>query len=353
MRQFSDSELQALRKQQDPLADEAVKAIFADDKAKYFREIISQLTFNSDEPKGELLAEVERFFKETDQLPYWANRQKMKTAVAVFKKNIVQIMSLLGTLSLPYCYAAADGAQVLALSERVKKDTYNRLLETALFIFDLFAQNSLEKSGRALRSIQKVRLIHAAIRLHISEYGQWNEEWGKPVNQEDMLGTNLAFSLILLRGLKKIGCSISPKESEAWLHAWSVYGYLMGIEADLLPQNLKEAFVLEKNIRKRNFKASDAGRMLTSSLVEYFRHLPETAKFPRGYMPSYMRFVLGEKTADLLAIPKANWSGIFVQQFRLLNLFGISPNQEPLTRELIIQQLSYEPNFATPEKLGF
>lgn len=352
MQLYSNETLSALREQQDPLADKAIASLYKSKRGTQFREMIAQLNFNAQEPPKNTLADLDRLFTTTNQLPSWADPYQLKIATRFFKKNVVQIMSLLGTLSLPYCYAAADGAQVLFLSERIKKDTNNRLLETALFIFDLFDSNALKPDGRALRSIQKVRLIHAAIRYHVNRYPDWNSEWGKPVNQEDMLGTNLAFSLIILRGLKKIGCAVSLKESEAWLHAWRVYGSLMGVDDSLLPKNMKEAFLLEKAIRKRNFKASKEGQSLTQSLIKHYSTLPEVAKFPKGYMPSYMRFVLGNEVADMLNVPKSDWSGIFVQQFRILNVLGISPNQEPLTRDLLIKQLSYEPSFAAPEKLG-
>ncbi len=352
MRSFSNEFLAQARLQQDPLADKAIQAMFESETPYPFRNVLTQLQYNGQPLTTELPKELHVFFTATNSLPKWAEPSKMEKASQFFQQNVVQIMSLLGTYALPYCYAAADGAQVLYLSERIRHDTHNRLLETALFIFDLFSKGALTPEGRALRSIQKVRLIHATIRYHIQQKGYWNPSWGAPINQEDMAGTNLAFSLIIIRGLKKIGCSVSAQETEAWLHAWRVFGVLMGVEEALLPQHAKQAFQLEKAIRLRNFKPSEEGKALTHALLRHYAQLPEVARFPKGYMPSYMRFVLGDTLSDLLDIPPADWSGIFVQQFRLLNLLGISPNQVPLTRERIVEQLTYEPTFTPPASLG-
>ena len=53
-----------------------------------------------------------------------------------------------------------------------------------------------------------------------------------PVNQEDMVGTLLTFSAVILDGLKKMGFSISTSDADAYLHAWNVVGHLSGVEIE-------------------------------------------------------------------------------------------------------------------------
>ena len=118
-------------------------------------------------------------------------------------------MNLLGLLSLPYCYAAADGARVLDLSERIKNKPEHRLNETADFVWDVMAPNAFKPDGKGFTSILKVRLLHAAIRFYTGKSSKWNAaDWGLPVNQEDMAGTNLSFSLLVVRGLRKFGLAV-------------------------------------------------------------------------------------------------------------------------------------------------
>jgi hypothetical protein len=41
---------------------------------------------------------------------------------------------------------------------------------------------------------------------------------------------------------------------------------------------------------------------------------------PEGYIPAYMRFLLGDKVADLLNIPPSNWTKSLIAPVTLLNL---------------------------------
>ena len=59
------------------------------------------------------------WLKKFSTLPEWADRKKMKSGSDFFVLYAEPIMNLLGLLSLPYCYAAADGARVLSLSGQI------------------------------------------------------------------------------------------------------------------------------------------------------------------------------------------------------------------------------------------
>ncbi|NJO02593.1 MAG: DUF2236 domain-containing protein [Bacteroidia bacterium] len=123
----------------------------------------------------------------------------MKRGLHFFQKYAPHLLAMLGYLSLPYCYAAANGAQVLQLSQRIRQDTKKRLLETSQFVLDVMEPGAFGPEGLGLVSALKVRLIHAAIRFHVLRSPKWDMAWGLPVNQEDMGGTNGAFSWISVR----------------------------------------------------------------------------------------------------------------------------------------------------------
>src|SRR5690349_20672991 len=59
------------------------------------------------------------FVNTSKELPDWADEEKLLKGSRFFIRHSDTIMSLLGLLSLPYCYAAADGAMVLYLTERL------------------------------------------------------------------------------------------------------------------------------------------------------------------------------------------------------------------------------------------
>ena len=66
------------------------------------------------------------------------------------------------------------------------------------------AAGALDAGGAGIRSAQKVRLMHDAVRHLILEHG-WDPALGLPINQEDQLGTLLTFSAVILDGLRKLG----------------------------------------------------------------------------------------------------------------------------------------------------
>ncbi|WP_069658412.1 oxygenase MpaB family protein [Arcticibacter eurypsychrophilus] len=247
----------------------------------------------------------EAFMRNAQTLPLWADRKRMKNGSRFFVQHAEQIMQLLGLLSLPYCYAAADGAMVLYLTERLKSNAGKRLTDTAGFIWDVMAPNAFEIEGKGFASCLKIRLTHAAARYYTLRSGKWDSTLGFPINQEDMAGTNLSFSLIVIRGLRKLGHSISYEEQQSFLHLWNVIGYLLGLEDDLITQDGKSAHALELAIRNRHFKTSEQGSELTRVLISYFDSVtPSNISLKDTHQ--LMRYLLGDKIANLLNIPNSS-----------------------------------------------
>ncbi|WP_332368272.1 oxygenase MpaB family protein [Spirosoma telluris] len=209
----------------------------------------------------------------------------MQRGMDFFQKHAQQIGLVLGFFSLPYSYLGADGAQVLWLTERIKNDTARRLQETGEWVF---AVNSPKewKSGQALARILKIRLIHAGARWFSLHSKRWTMDWGYPVNQEDMAGTNIAFSYIVVLGLRKLAGVLTSRaateqEEEDYLHHISVVNSVNGVVDALLPQNLREAYLLHQVITRRQFAPSEAGVGLTRSLLNAMAELAQQA--PAGF----------------------------------------------------------------------
>lgn len=320
IRYYTNQFLSGMRQQTDPLADRAVKALYDDRESLHFRKLLATLNQNDYEIPSGLSPEVVEFLKKTRYLPAWADLHRIEKGARFFAKHAPSLMSMLGLFSLPYCYAAAHGARVLYFSERLRNDPDKRLAETGQYILDVTTKNAFSSQGKAICSTQKVRLMHAAVRYHIQKSKQWNSAaWGKPINQEDMAGTNLAISLIAIRGLRKMGTRLSYNEVMDYMHLWNVAGCMMGIDERLLPDTGKEAFLLDKMIVTRQFESSEAGRILTTSLLRYMAQ--QTAGAMTGLAPAYMRFLLGDKIADSLAIPKTEPGGnITINGIRIFNM---------------------------------
>jgi hypothetical protein len=334
--------LQKMRESMDFEADEVIKQILQDPNAPQILAQLNKIETNQalkEIDKPDFLVE---FIAQNQQLPTWADTSKMANAQKFFAQNVQLIMSMLGFLSLPYCYAGANGVQVLYLSKRVREDVQNRLRETGQFVWEVMQVDAFAPNGKGLVNILKVRLLHATIRYRLFQSKDWNFDWGMPINQMDMAGTNLAFSWICLRGLRKVGITIDSQTGEDFLHLWNVIGYLSGVKMELLPQNAKEAFWLDKRIAESEFKTSEAGQALTHSLLKFLSEVTQK-QFPAGFAPTYMRFLLGESVANILAIPQGDWTFSLVRLLQGRNIFqSIFPDWQNSENEQIKQVFGKE-----------
>ncbi|MCS6820618.1 MAG: DUF2236 domain-containing protein [Microscillaceae bacterium] len=355
---YPDALLDSFRQITDEPADRVIAKLFALKKNQILAQISQSIQYNQDIFNNNLPDFVQEYFQQHASLPAWADESKLQKGFDFFAQHTEPILSMLGFLSLPYCYAAEYGVQVLYLSQRIAQDTLRRLTETAQFVLDVNQPNAFSPQGKGIASSLKVRLIHAAIRYHLEKSKKWNTLWGKPINQEDMAGTNLAFSLITLRGLRKIGIAVSPQEAENYQHLWNVIGFFLGVNQELLPSDNRAAFWLDKRIAERHFRPSQAGRALTNSLLAVFENNPDSP-FPKGFATSYMRFLLGKEIAQILDLPSSNWTATLIPTIFQTNwnqrFFPWFPN--PLKNGQILRNLQKElqaqpVDFAIPKQLN-
>ncbi len=255
-------------------------------------------------------------------VPAWADADKMNAGRAVFQQFGLEIMTLLGVLSLPYCYAAAEGARVLWLAEKMRNQPGKRLLDTATFVHQVLDADAFAPQGQGLAAIMKVRLTHALVRFYVSSNAEYTLA-SVPVNQEDLLGTNLAFSSIVIKGLIKMGIALSSSEKEGFMHLWNVIGHLGGIDENILPGTLTEALHLEHIIAKHQFGPSEEGRALTSLLIEHFQKTLPSAAI-RNLIAPQMRYFLGDKVSEIIGLPTPGLGDVVVSN---LVAFGILKNK--------------------------
>ncbi|PIQ48741.1 MAG: hypothetical protein COW03_08990 [Cytophagales bacterium CG12_big_fil_rev_8_21_14_0_65_40_12] len=321
---YSQETLDGFRLQGDALADAAIDSYFPHRKQE-LQSVLDAFQNNSTALPSSISPALGLLYQHVFQSFDAVESAKIEAGQKFFAKNASDIMLLLGFLSLPYCYAAAKGAEVLGRSNRIIAEPGKRLIETAEFVFDITRPNAFAPEGKGFVSILKVRLIHAVIRWYINHSGKWDHAYfGVPVNQEDMAGTNLSFSLIAVRGLNRLGIIVLTKESEAYIQFWNIIGARLGLHKDLLPQNNKESFLLERRIRERHFEISEVGQQLTQSLLKYFETVTINSPL-EGKSKSFVQFLLGDKVSQILGIKVDQFSRVsfkpFYELMKVKNLF--------------------------------
>src|SRR6185436_18704389 len=193
------------------------------------------------------------------RLPTWTDPLKLEQAHQLFARCGFAVATALFSSSLPQCFAFPAGARVLAATSRFEAGARRRVLETAQFVFDVAARDGLTPDGRGIRAAQKVRLVHAAVRLLVRRHG-WDEARdGAPVNQRQLLGTMLAFSTVVTDALRAIGLEVRDDEAEAWFHLWRVVGVLLGIEEAALPPSAAAGAALMEEMRANDWGPSPEG----------------------------------------------------------------------------------------------
>lgn len=245
-------------------------------------------------------SDLKKFLIEQKPKPSWFKQKRLQEGQQLFKQYALEMMALLGAMSLPYCYAASPGNKALYLSDKMRNSPGKRLMDTASFVIAVLTPGTLEDGESGHIHINKVRLIHALSRYYLKKLPTWNMDWGVPINQEDMAGTNLAFSYVILLGMQQSGFILSQREKEDFLYAWRYIGYQMNIDEALLPTSFQEARQLATTIKIRNFKKTEEGIVLTKELLSYYKMSvpPDQADL----VSSQIRFYLGNEVAMYIGI---------------------------------------------------
>lgn len=306
---WTDAFLDRMRAFGDPVADIPVAGVLNSGGVDHVNELMRSLV-RVDQPLPEALpAEVKAYLTTTLPMPSWADPAKIDRGQRFFEKWGVQISVCLFCASLPSAYAAAKGVKVLRRTGRLEDvhDARRRVVETGQFLMDVCSTGGLGPNGTGRRTIQRVRLMHGAIRhLILSQAptvpGLWSPADGKPINQEDLAGTLLSFSYVVGDPLRRLGVPVSDDDAEAYIHLWNVIGDLLGLREDLMARDLDDATALVDAIRRRQFAASEDGQFMAAALIELLKELTPLKRFD-GYSPALMRFLLDKDVADMLAVP--------------------------------------------------
>jgi hypothetical protein len=251
---------------------------------------------------------VTAYLERPDDVPGWLDVELVAAGQERFARWGSHVFTALYGGALPSAYACTRGVQVLGLTSRLVSDTKRRLNETAQFHLDVMEPHGLDPGGRGRDDIRHVRLMHAAVRwlIHHDPQVEWDPAWGMPINQEDLLETLLTFTEIVFEVFDRTGVVYADADAEAYLHAWSYIGYLLGVQADLLPLTRDDTSRLMPEVRRRQFGSCPAGQRLMTALIEQGRDAAPPGL--RGLPATSVRYYVGDATADLLGVPPADWT---------------------------------------------
>ena len=163
------------------------------------------------------------------------------TARDLFTQYGDEISAALLLAALPETYATAWGARVLVAHGDLVWQLPRRIRETALFLATVLSRDPAANYGDSVvkqdlaffRNCAGLRLFHHMLRTQLAPVKGSVNPPGRAddalLNQEDLLGTLLTFSVTTFRVMDQFGVHWTDDEQDAYLYFWDLVGACLGI----------------------------------------------------------------------------------------------------------------------------
>lgn len=300
----------------DPLADDMVamfKRLPVGEGRRMFEIAVERGIDAVPNPPAELTA----FFGQVETDPYWLDRTKIDRGARVVERTSVWGGIAMGMFALMGGYLAARADKTLVGTGDLDAMAPRRLAETTQWWLDVTTPGGLQRNQVGYKSVLRVRLMHALVRAGMNRRPDWNyEAWDHPVNQVLTVGTLGLFSMANLVGAQALGLRFSAQEKDAVFQLWRYVGFLLGIDAEILPTNETDTWRAFWILADTEFIPDEDSRRLAQALVPAAGGLfigTDTAaqrlirRVITSYMVAYSRIVLGPANSDFLGLENSKF----------------------------------------------
>lgn len=237
---FSKEWLAEQRHVGDPLGDRVVAELQARHPARTPDDMLAEIERLAEEEGGIF----QEFLDACHDVPPWADFPAMEAGRRMFATMGPLIgMSILGGGVAGSAFHV-DAEPVFTATGRfvVERGVSDRLAETGSILFLIPLPGEVEPGGRHHRVVMKVRVLHSAIRNWLlsspdSDYPA--DEVGVPINQEDMAYALLIFTYLNVRGLLRLGVTISDEQIDSLHLLWRWVGHVIGIDERWLCEDIE------------------------------------------------------------------------------------------------------------------
>jgi ER-bound oxygenase mpaB/B'/Rubber oxygenase, catalytic domain len=255
-------------------------------------------------------AELIQFFRLVDTLPSWVDRQRLRAGAKACHIAGLTGMRVLRDLGLMAGYQASAINKPLIMTGTLQKGAQRRVAETTKWWIDVTSIDGLSRFGEGFKNTMRVRIIHALVRNALKQRQDWSiEDWGLPLNQSDLMATNLGFSVVFLIGQRFMGIGLSDDERSDFLHLWRTIGWLIGIEERWLAESEDAAMIaLYRNLLSQA-PPDESSKLLGKALMDEPLHRQYPClqnlrgRYERAVHLSICRAFLGAESMQSLGLP--------------------------------------------------
>ncbi|MFI1918719.1 oxygenase MpaB family protein [Nocardia sp. NPDC020380] len=247
-------------------------------------------------PKG-----LSDFIESARQLPAWTDQGKLAQAFEFNKKR---------GLYLGVLYAFDSGMMSTVIPHEARAVYYSRggshlkerISKTAKFGYDIGTVDAYGDSGEMIVTCVKTRIIHAAVRHLLPTSPQW-PAGVIPISQDDIMVTWHSLATTIMRTLRSWNLQIPVAESDGYLHSWQLAAHFLGVRDEYIPNSWDEAESQAVQMLDPIIAPTPEGNNLADQLLNLGEDLDLTL-LSRGILGAFTRYILGDKIADWLAIPR-------------------------------------------------
>lgn len=308
MHDWTPELLREMRHTGDPLADDMLRTAVWGHEVPRINAIFRSFAADDAEIPADAPADFLEFVDATRELPAGIDLASVNRGAQVMLEHATLCALALLLKSLPAGYAAPRLSQVLHMSHNLEKRPYRRALGVLQMLVNISQPGAFRSGGRAVVTGQKLRLLHAGVRHVVrGKLRDYEERFGTPISQLDMVFTIMTFSLMVVDAMQALGVEWSAQEAADYFHLWRMYGRLQGIEAKWMPDSLEDgralcaAYAAEFTGPEQN----PAGVALTRADLEMMRGLiPWPMRLlGLGAAPEvYLLRMLGEEAAARVGV---------------------------------------------------
>ena len=309
----------------DPLGETMVQDLSEFTPAEQGRLLTAAMNREGEESLKSAPGSLREFFEEASTVPDWVDFDEFMPGIRMFHRNSKLVLSAFVTGVLIEGFTT-NIAKSFFITGRVRDSGVRRLQNNNRHMMDIFLPGGLDRDGDGWKLSVRIRVIHARVRLLLSQSDEWDlDSWGSPVSAAHLGYAISAFSARLLLHMKSLGARYTDGEYASFMAVWRYAGWSMGIPETILFRDGAEALELYDiglmcEPRSETESVVMAHSLINSAPVVAGVTDPEERRALAKYVYRLTRGLIGKELAESLDFPAVSSIGV-VAHFRATEIF--------------------------------